>query len=220
MYPVNLEITEKLCVVVGGGRVAERKVSGLLSEGAQVRIISPRLTEQLVQLADDKKIQWIERGYRTGDLAGAFLVFAATDSAGVQEKVLLDANAAGQLVNVIDQPAHCTFQVPASVRRGELTLTVSTHGKSPAVAAMIRQQMEDQYGVEYAVLLNMMSSLREYLFMHKESCEERKILFKNILDEDIVLWIKTGQWDRLRHHLHSVLGSETDFDFNFPGDNA
>ena len=120
MYPVCLDISDKLCVVVGGGRVAERKVLGLLAAGAMVRVVSPELTDSLAGMAENSSIEWLARGYKQGDFIGAVLVFAATDSREVQEAVVLEANRAGQLVNVIDEPENCTFQVPAVVRRGDL----------------------------------------------------------------------------------------------------
>ncbi len=218
MYPVNLDITDKFCVIVGGGNVAERKIQGLLSAGAQVRVISPHLTDTLLQLEGAGEIDWIDRMYQDGDLADAFMVFAATDDPGVQEKIVQAANVAGQLVNVIDQPALCTFQVPASITRGDLTITVSTNGKSPAVASMVRQQLEKKYGSEYAVLLTLMSDVRDYLLQHRESSAERKELFQNVLHEDIVLWIKTGQRERLQNHLQFVLGADLDFGSHCPGD--
>ena len=212
MYPVSLEITDKLCVVVGGGSVAERKVLGLLTAGAQVRVISPQLTETIIELADDGRIEWLERGYEQGDLVGALLVFAATDSREVQEAVVLEAGLEGQLVNVIDEPASCSFQVPAVIRRGDLTLTVSTGGKSPAVAAMVRRTLAESFGEEYSQLLDLMSRLRDQVLSGDRDCAERKILFQNVLHDDIVLWIKNGQWNLVRSHLRAVLGSDVDFD--------
>ncbi len=217
MYPVCLEIKEQLCVVVGGGRVAERKVAGLLADGARVRVVSPELTHPLAAQAADHRIEWLARGYRQGDLDNALLVFAATDSHAVQTAVVQDARRAGQLLNVIDAPAECSFQVPAIARQGDLTLTVSTQGRSPALAAMIRQQLEKSYGEEYALLLELMSRLREQVLTGDSDCAERKNKFKNILHDDIVQWIKTGQWELLRNHLRTVLGSDVNFDVSQPG---
>ena len=216
MYPVCLEIVDKLCIVVGGGSVAERKVLGLLTAEAQVRVISPRITETLSMLAADGRIEWLARGYEEGDLAGAMLVFAATDSNEVQKAVVQETRGAGQLVNVIDATSDCTFQVPAVVRHQDFTLAVSTGGKSPAVAAMVRRQLEERYGKEYGLLVNLMARLRSLVLSSEADCADRKVLFENILHEDILLWIKTGQWDRLRNHLRTVLGHDVDFDVSQP----
>lgn len=218
MYPVCLEISHILCVVVGGGSVAERKILGLLTAGAQVRVISPQLTGTLAQLADDGRIEWLERGYAQGDLTGALLIFAATNSREVQEAVFREADRAGQLVNVIDAPTRCSFHVPAVVKRGDLTLAVSTGGKSPAVAAMVRKQLAENFGEEYGLLLDLISRLREQVLTGEGNSSERKILFQNILHDDIVHWIKSGQRDLLRKHLRAVLGSDIDFDISQPRD--
>ncbi|MCI5222384.1 MAG: bifunctional precorrin-2 dehydrogenase/sirohydrochlorin ferrochelatase [Candidatus Electrothrix sp. AR4] len=221
VYPVCINITGKRCVVVGGGNVAERKVLSLLDAGASVRIISPQLTATLAGLTADAvgdhsacRIEWLERGYRQGDLAGALLVFAATNNKDVQNAIVQDANQADLLVNVADAPDHCGFQVPALVRRGDLTIAVSTNGKSPAVAAKVRQRLEKSYGEEYAVLLRLMSQLREQVCASSLNYTDRKILFQKILHEDIIQWIKTEQWDLLHKHLCTVLESDIIFDIS------
>ncbi|WP_456387348.1 precorrin-2 dehydrogenase/sirohydrochlorin ferrochelatase family protein [Desulfolithobacter sp.] len=212
MYPVCLDITGKLCVVVGGGRVALRKVSGLLEAGACVRVISPEASAELVRLADSGRIEWLDRPYRQGDLSGAFLVFAATDNRQVQETVCQEAEAAGQLVNVVDDPKQCSFHVPAVVRRGELTLMVATGGKSPAVAAMVRRQLEERFGPEYQILLELVSMVREQVLQGGAGCSARKILFQNILQDDIVTWIRRGDWERVQGHLRNILGPDVSID--------
>ena len=218
MYPVCLEISDKLCVVVGGGSVAERKILGLLTAGAQVKVISPLLTETLARLAEEGRIEWLAREYADDDLTGALLVFAATDNRDVQEAVRKEADRAGQLVNVIDAPERCDFHVPAVVRRGDLTLAVSTGGRSPAVAAMVRKELAERFGEEYGVLLDLISRLREQLLTGDGDSAERKILFQNILHDDIVHWIKSGRMDLLTRHLQTLLGADVDFDIGQPRD--
>lgn len=212
MYPVCLNISGKLCVVVGGGTVAERKVKGVLLENAQVKIVSPEITEGLFSLVKDNAVEWHRKTYTSADLMGAFLVFAATDIAAVQQEIFYDANTLGILVNVIDSPAQCSFQVPAIVRRGDLTLTVSTSGKSPAVAALVRRRLLAEYGGEYGVLLELMGRIREPVIAAAETSEQRKILFQKVLHEDIVKWIRTGRLDRVQKHLQDVLGPDLNID--------
>ena len=206
MYPVCLNITGRLCIVIGGGAVAERKVQGLLAGGGRVRVISPEVTGSLAALAEEGRIEWLCKEYSPGDLDDAFLVFAATDSREVQEAVCRDAERAAMLINVADDPDHCGFQVPATVHRGDLTLSVATGGRSPAVAAMIRRRLERDFGREYAVLLELVAMVRERVLSDDSSPRERKILFQNILHDDIVAWIREGRWDRLQQHLQKVLG--------------
>ncbi len=208
MYPICLEISDKLCVIVGGGSVAERKVFSLLTAMARVRVISPALTTHLRQLADEGRIEWQQRGYQPGDLTGALLVFAATDNSRVQKDIVQEAREANQLINVIDSPEECGFQVPAVVRQGDLTLAVSTNGKSPAMAAMIRQQLEESFGEEYGLLLEIMSRLRKEILAGDRTEEERKKLFQKILHDDILLWLKNDQQQQIDDHLASLLGEE------------
>lgn len=213
MYPVSLNIEGKLCAVVGGGNVAERKVLSLLNARASVRIVSPQLTEVLSKQTANASVEWRNRGYRSGDLDGALLVFAATDNRDVQGAVVRDARKAGLLVNVADAPDLCDFQVPAVVRRESLNIAVSTNGTSPALAAKIRRELEDRYGDEYADLLRLMSRLRARICNDSSSDgTDRKILFQNILHEDIIDWIRGEQWERLSQHLDTVLGPGIHFD--------
>lgn len=214
MYPVFLNITGKLCVVVGGGTVAERKVRGLLSENALVKVVSPQLTPGLAELAGEKACHWERKTYSADDLTGAFLVFAATDSSEIQQQIFSDADSHGIPVNVIDSPGQCSFQVPATVQRGDLILAVSTSGKSPAVAALVRRRLEMQYGPEYGVLLRMMGLLRSEVIAAASTSAERKILFQNILHDDIVEWVRDGRWDKVRSHLSRVLGPDMKLDIS------
>lgn len=210
VYPVFFDIRAKRCLVVGGGMVAERKIRGLLREKADVVIVSPAVTEGIAHLAVQAQCCWLKKKYTADDLHGAFLVFAVTDSPEVQERVVSDAEAMGLPVNVADQPERCTFHVPAVLRRGDLTIAVSTAGKSPALAAMVRQTLAEQYGEEYAQLLSLMGKLRPLVINAARTSDERKALFQKILHGDMIHWIKSGRWDKVRRHLQVVLGQEVD----------
>jgi len=214
VYPVCLNITGKLCLVVGGGTVAWRKVQGLLAGSALVRVISPRVTADLFSVAQRGEIEWRKKVYESDDLQGAFLVFATTDNREVQEAVIRQAQLNGQLINVADAPESCSFQVPAAVRRGDLILAVSTNGRSPAVAALIRQQLEDEFGPEYQPLLNLMSAIRKQLIIETDAGEWKKKLYKNILHSDIIHWIRTGRLDKALRHIQDVLGPEVELNLS------
>jgi len=146
-YPIFLDVCGRRVAVIGGGRVAERKVRKLLRAGARVRVISPELTPGLERLRLQKKIQVARRRYRQGDIrAGArgaapLLVFAATDDPAAQRAARQDASAAGALLNRADDPAGCDFIVPASFTRGDLHLAISTSGTNPGLARFLRQQL-------------------------------------------------------------------------------
>src|SRR5438552_3928078 len=143
-YPIHLCIEGELCVVVGGGAVAERKVSGLLAAGARVRLVSPQFTQALQARAAAGEVEAVPAAYESMYLAGAFLVFAATGDRAVNERVVADAQERGLPVNVVDTNTLRAgeFVVPAVVRRGELCLSVSTGGTTPMLAARIRQELE------------------------------------------------------------------------------
>lgn len=216
MYPVLLDIKGKFCTVVGGGSVAERKVKGLLEAGARVRVVSPELTDELSLLASQGLIEWLQKNFAGEDLAGALLVFAATDSRETQEMILQEAVKNDQPLNIVDDPEKCSFHVPAIVRRGDLTIAVSTSGKSPAVAALIREKLEQAYGPEYKVLLQIMALVREVAGAETEkfSQPDRKKIYKKILHNDIIDWIKAGQFEKLQNHLQTVLGPDIKIDAN------
>lgn len=208
MYPVCLDIKDKLCVVVGGGEVALRKVQGLLAAGAAVRVISPEVEPELDLLAGQGRIDWQRKTYAPEDLCQALLVFAATDDRSTQQQVCRQAARDGQLVNVADDPACCNFQVPACLRRGDLTIAIATNGKSPAVAAMIKGRLEREFGPEYEALLNLMALVRRQVAAGGHSQAERKNIYKKILHDDILEWIRKGEVDALRAHLQNVLGHD------------
>jgi precorrin-2 dehydrogenase / sirohydrochlorin ferrochelatase len=151
-YPVLLDLAGRRCVMIGGGLVAERRVEGLVASGAHVIVISPRLTAALAALAAESRIEHEPRGYRDGDLAGADLAFVATDAGEVNAAVAREARERGIWINAADDPARCTFILPALVRRGDLTVAVATGGASPALARAIREELEAYLTDDYTTL--------------------------------------------------------------------
>jgi precorrin-2 dehydrogenase/sirohydrochlorin ferrochelatase len=206
VYPLCLNISDQLCVVIGGGGVAERKVRGILAAAGRVRVVSPVVTPGLAEMADLQVIEWRQQPYCGSDLDGAFLVFAATNNAEVQQVIRLDAKAAGLLINVANAPEWCDFQVPATIRRGELTLSVATNGRSPAVAAMVKERLDRQFGEEYGLLTALAALLRNQILAEESDSEKTKILFQKILHDDIVDWLRERRWEKIQQHLESVLG--------------
>ena len=162
-FPAFLNVLGKKCVVVGGGNVAVRKVRMLLECGANVTVISPTLLQNLAQLAKKKSITVIRRNYKPVDLERAVLVVAATDVKEVNRKVANEANGRGILVNVVDDPDSSDFIVPSTIRRGDLTVAISTAGKSPALAKKIRRNLERRFGKEYATLVSLIGKVRSSL---------------------------------------------------------
>ena len=162
-YPVFLRIHKKKCVVVGGGRVALRKVRMLLDCGGEVKVVSSTFHFNLLRLAEKKAIRLIQRDYKPGDLTGAAIVIAATDKQEINRRVAEEAKRVGALVNVVDNPEPSSFILPSYFRKGGLTLAVSTGGKSPALARKIRTELQKNFGKEYATLLLLIGEVRSSL---------------------------------------------------------
>ena len=159
-YPIFLDISGKKCVVVGGGQVAWRKVKSLLDDNAVVDVISPVVCAEIQTLADSGKIGLRQKAYQTGDLKGAVLAIAATDEAETNLGVSAEARQNSILVNVVDDAAKSDFILPSILQRGDLTIAVSTAGKSPALARKIRTRLESEFGPEYSDLALMINEVR------------------------------------------------------------
>lgn len=204
-FPINVDIRNRPCIVIGGGRVALRKATGLLSCEGTVTVISPEVVPGLQTLADQGSLTLIQRGYQPGDLKNAFLVIAATDNEAVQEAVHAEASAHNILLNVADVPKWCNFILPATIRQGDLAVSISTHGQSPALAKRLRQELAQQFGPEYDLILQLMGGLRPIVLAMGMEHEKNKVIFEQLLHPDMLLWIKNGEWDTIRNHLQTEL---------------
>jgi siroheme synthase-like protein len=163
-YPIALtQLRGVRCVVVGGGAVALRKVLALLNSGADVVVVSPELHPELVERHAAQALTYIARPYQHGDLAEAFLAFAATDAHAVNAAVAAEARERHILCNVADAPEASSFHTLASVQRGSVVLAATTGGDSPALAALIRRKLEQTFGPEYGVLAERLGRLRREL---------------------------------------------------------
>lgn len=185
-YPILLNLKGKKCIVVGGGKVAERKALPLLRSGAEVTVISPECTVRLKKENLRGHIQHVPRTYKKGDLKNAFLVIAATDSNETNRKISEDATC---LVNIVDMPLLCNFIVPSVVRQGLLTIAVSTSGISPSLARTIRKELEGLYGREFSKHLNHIKQMRAKALREIKDKKKRKRFLKDLAAE---------AWDKLR----------------------
>jgi precorrin-2 dehydrogenase/sirohydrochlorin ferrochelatase len=159
-YPLFLDLADQPVLAIGAGRVATRKIHTLLAAGARVTVISPKASAAIRQLARTKRVRWIRRSYRRGDLRGARLVIAATDNPAVNERVCAEAKRRKLLVNCVVPPSAGNFIVPAQVQRGGITLAVSTGGTSPAFSKRLRRDLERFLSDGYPALLKKMASKR------------------------------------------------------------
>ena len=162
-YPLFVELAGRPCVVIGGGRIAEGKAAGLRAAGAVVTVVSPTLTPALATLARARAIAHHARVYEDGDLAGAALACVATGDRAVNAAVAAEGRRRGVWVNAADDPAHCDFILPSVLRRGALAVAVSTGGASPALARVVREELEGHLGEEYATLVDVARAVRRTL---------------------------------------------------------
>jgi precorrin-2 dehydrogenase/sirohydrochlorin ferrochelatase len=188
-YPICLDLEGKCCLVVGGGKIAERKIVTLLDYGAKVRVVSPKVTSEITNLLRQGKIWYEEREFQPGDLTGAFLVIAATNIDQINKTVAREARRHGLLINVVDAPADSTFILPSVLKRGDLAISISTGGKSPALARKIRQDLEAQYGREYEILVDILGSLRPDILRMEPDIEKRRGLFQRLAESDELIRI-------------------------------
>jgi len=204
-YPICVDMAGRACLVVGGGVVAERKASGLLESGARVTVVSPAITARLEAWAHEGQIRVIRRGYEPGDLADQPLVFVATDDGVVNAAVAADARAAGVLINAADDPAHCDFILPAVLRRGALTVAVSTGGASPALSRAVRDELETHFDREdYASLLEVAADARARL--RERSAPQPWERWRQALDGEVRRLVSAGRVGEARARLMERLG--------------
>lgn len=191
-YPLMLDLRDRRCLVAGGGTVAERKVRTLLDAGAAVTVVSPAATEKLRQLAADGRLHLIERRVEDRDAEGCLLVIVATDDPAVNERLARFCRERAILVNVITSPEAGAFLVPSVVERGDLLISVSTCGTSPALARRIRERLEAEFGREYALFLEEMRLLRERLLREVPDEAARKRIFEAVVNSDVLNLLKQG----------------------------
>src|SRR5215211_4110661 len=207
-YPVYIQLREQPCVVIGGGKIAEGKVEGLLAAQAKVTVISPDLTPPLRELAEDKQITYQARTYQPGDLTGAFMVICATDQAEINHQVWQKATANRQLVNVVDDTPRCNFIAPSILRKGDLTIAISTSGKAPALAVRLKERLQRELGPEYERFLELAGELREPLARHVPDFETRKALWYELVDSEILHVLAGGDETSAREIISRVVGFE------------
>lgn len=207
-YPVFLDLRDAPTVVVGAGSVAARKIAGLREAGARVRVVAPAAVKQVEELAARGEITWEARAYRAGDLGEAVLAVAATADPTVNAAVYEEARAIRIPVNVVDDPPHCTFILPALLRRGELTIAVSTGGASPSLAQLVREEIAGIIGEEYGDILTVLGEVRNRVLAAVPDPERRRSIFKQLAGPE---WVRIGKVegpDALRRRVEEFLKGE------------
>ena len=205
LYPIFLELEGKAVLVVGGGRVAQRKVLTLMEYGAKISIISNKLTDKLKSLVDGAGILKLGGEFRESHLKGAFLVVAATNDKRLNHRIGELAKKKDILVNAVDQPPDCNFFVPSIIKRGDLQIAISTSGKSPALAKKIRVDLEEQFGEEYASFLVLMGYLRKEILSMGFSQDKNNRIFHEMVDSGILKAIAQDNREKTKSILSRIL---------------
>ncbi len=205
-YLVNLVLQGRLALVVGGGEVAVRKVDDLLAAKARVNVVAIAPCAAMRSYADSGRVVGSWREYRNEDLDGAFLVVAATNDKEVNTRIHQDAQALGVLVNVVDDPALCTFTVPATLHRGLLTLAVATDGSCPAFSGVLREELAETYGPEYSDLAELMGALRTQMMAQRWEGHRIRAAVRALYRGGIVEALAARDRERIRDLVRAHLG--------------
>ncbi|MQL51019.1 bifunctional precorrin-2 dehydrogenase/sirohydrochlorin ferrochelatase [Desulfofundulus thermobenzoicus] len=200
-YPISLVLAGRPCLVVGGGRVAERKILSLLACEARVRVVSPILTRGLQAMAEKGQIEYRQGEYRPADLEGIFLVVAATNRDEVNHRVAREAMERNLLVNVVDDPPYGNFYVPAVVRRGALQIAISTDGKSPLLARRIKEELEKRYGPEYGLLADLLGEIRADLLEQTVDPVRRRNVLTALVDDQVLRLLAAGELEQAKERV-------------------
>lgn len=195
-YPVMLDIRERPVIVIGGDRVAAGKAAALVACGAAVTVISPEFCPEMLDLAEQEQVILQRKSYEPGDLAGAFIVVAVTTDESMIESIWQETQRRGQPVNIVDIPRYCSFILPSILRRGKLTVAVSTEGASPSLAKRVRQQLEEILPPAYETLIDLAALARAYLRRYGIAYQERDEFFRALMDSALLELLSAGETTR------------------------
>ena len=201
--PVNLIVAGRRVVVVGGGRIAARKIEPLLELGADVVVVAPEIAPEVRAWVQAGRCSLVERGFRAADLDGAWCALTATDDPAVNAAVFAAGEAARVWVNSADDPANCSFTMMSVVRRADLVVAVGTGGRSPALAAYLRRFLTKELGPEYEILLDLLSEAREGMRASGRSSESAD--WQRAFDSGIVDLVRAGRVSDAKELLNSCL---------------
>lgn len=200
-YPVNLDLRGRRVLVVGAGPVAARKVGGLLSAGALVTVVAP---DAVADIANDPDVRWHQREYRRGEVASYRLAITATNDPTVNAQVARDGDAANVFVNSADDPVNCSFILPAVVTRGDLQLTASTNGRSPAFSQWARRELERRFTDVHARVLDVLSAVRDEAREQLGTSEVPE--WADAIGDELFALVEAGRDDEARDRVRTVLG--------------
>ena len=210
LFPLFIRLDGRICLVVGGGKVAGRKVDGLLEAGAAVTVVSPEATTHIQRLASQGRIALLQKAFSPDDLNGSFLVIAATGDAAVNGHVAAACRAQAILINVVDEPGLCDFFLPAVLRRGALSIAIATEGKSPLLASKLRTELEQIITEPYGEFLELLGQQRELIKKTVPDRARREAIFRALVDSDIFNLIVAGKQDEAQERIRTCILSQQD----------
>jgi precorrin-2 dehydrogenase/sirohydrochlorin ferrochelatase len=185
LFPIFLKLTGRPCIVIGAGNLAESKIESLQAANARITVIAPAASDRIAAMAESGEVVWHQREYAAGDLAGQFLVVAATDNPAVNRAVFAEAEAAGILINAVDDPPFCDFYFPSVVRRGDLQIAISTSGESPALAQRLRKEINALLPLDTGDWLTELGNLRREVLQMEPLNEARKELLHQLASREV-----------------------------------
>ncbi len=203
-FPINLDLKGKKCLVIGGGRVSERRALSLLECEAQVTIISPRITPRLKSLLAKGKINYKGRAYKPEDVRGAYLVIASTDNHKLNRQIGNQAKKVGALANIVSDPGLSDFTVPGILRRGDLLVTISTSGASPALSKRLKIELENILGKEYEIFTDILRGIRIKLL--SLPVQKRRHIYSQVAMSGIPKLLREKKYKRAERELMKITG--------------
>jgi len=193
LFPIYVRLRGRRVLVVGGGKVAEGKILGLLDTAATIQVVALEASQRVREWATSGRLALAERGFQTSDLEGVLLAVVAAAAAPVRERVFAEARARGILVNVVDVPGQCDFFYPAVVRRGDLQIAISTSGQSPSLAQRLRQQLEGQLGEGYASWVAELGETRRRVLGSDLSRQQKQFLLHSLASRQAFEAMASGE---------------------------
>ncbi|MFI5304056.1 MAG: bifunctional precorrin-2 dehydrogenase/sirohydrochlorin ferrochelatase [Nitrospiria bacterium] len=203
-YPIFANLENRIVIIVGGGPVAERKTLSLIEAGANVVVISPDLTIALAEMVKLRQIHHLQREYQYGDLKGAVLVIAATDSQEVNRLVAQEAETINLFVNNVNSPENSTFIVPSVMSKKDLQIAISTSGQSPALTRQIRIKLENVFGPEYDIFIDVLSQVRRQLHKMAIPEETRSVILNKLVESDILEKLKKNETEKALEIIKNI----------------
>lgn len=205
LFPVFLNLVNKKCLIIGGGKVAERKIRDLLIYDAPITVISPSAENNIEHWASQGIITWKPRRFQDFDLDDVFLVFLATDNKDLNHQVVNLCREKQVLVNAVDDPANCDFYVPSVVRRQSLAIAISTEGKSPLFAKRMREELQQVITAEYGKFVEILGEQRERIKTRVPDIETRKEILTSLVYSDILELLKAGENEKVRERVEQCM---------------